>query len=234
VRRGLALASLIILATAALCVRLGIWQLGRYERKKTLNAARATALATPPERWDGVAGAARLLGRRVIVSGRYDASPQVLLAFKERDETPGVEVVTPLVLAGGRRVLVDRGWLPSDDAVHARPQDFPEPGVVEVVGVAESLGRGSSMFVLEDDSVRVLSARALDADSVRARLGGVIAPLLVRQLPGADVPRRPRRIAPQPLETGMHLSYAIQWFVIAAVALFGGVAFLRARAREGV
>jgi len=232
VRRGDALLALAIVAAAALCVRLGVWQLSRYQQKKALNGAREAALAAPPVRWDGDAADSTLIGRRVTLHGRYDATLHVLLAYREHDATTGVEVVTPLVLENGARVLVDRGWVPADDGVSARPQDFPEPGDLDVVGVVEPLAHGRySVRQIEADSARVFSTRALDADSVAARIGAV-APFMVRQSPGEGLPGQPRRSAPEPLPTGMHMGYAIQWFVVAIVTLGGGAALLRQRARK--
>jgi surfeit locus 1 family protein len=234
-RPSIAVAATGLLIAAGVSVRLGIWQLSRYEQKKALNAAHQAALARAPESWDGSPRSVpRLIGRRVRMSGRYDATHHVLIAYREREGVPGVELVTPLVLEDGQRVLVNRGWIPAEDEQRARPQDYPEPGIVLVVGVAESLMHARfGMFALESDSVSVLSARALDRDTVAARLPGPLAPFLLRQLPGSGVPSTPRRSAPEPLETGMHLGYAAQWFVIAAVILVGGFAFLRSRQRPG-
>lgn len=226
-------ALLVIVTAAATCVRLGFWQLSRFEYKKTLNAARVAALAAPPWAWDGSpAPSESLAGRRVRVRGRFDPTRHVLLAFRERDGAPGVELVTPLMLGDRRRVLVNRGWLSAEDAMRARPQDYPEPGIVEVVGVAETLGHGHfGVYVLEADSLTVLSARGLDLDTLASRLPGPLAPYLVRQLPGAGVPSRPRRSAPPLLDASSHLSYAAQWFLIAAVLLIGGIAFARVQTR---
>lgn len=231
-RRGNVVLALAILVAAAICVRLGIWQLSRYQQKQRLNAERAARLAEPPVLWDGTASMSDLTGRRIALHGRYDSTRHVLLAYREHDGTTGVEVVTPLVPNGGRPVLVNRGWLPADDGVSARPQDFSEPGEVEVVGVAEPFVHGRfGVRRLESDSVTLFSTRALDADSVAARLGPV-APFVVRQTPGEGVPSRPRRSAPPEFDTGMHLAYAIQWFVIGAVVLGGGWVLLRLRSRS--
>ena len=231
-RSDVVLALAILVATAA-CVRLGFWQLDRYRLKQKLNAERAATLSAAPIPWDGSTTSPDVLGRRLAVSGRYDSTVHVLLAYREREGTTGVEVVTPLILNSSARVLVNRGWLPSEDGVSARPQDFVEPGVLEVVGVAESLAHGRfGVHEVERDSVRVLSTRALDADTLTARLGP-LAPFVLRQLPGAGVPEHPRRSAPLPLPTGMHLGYAIQWFVIAAVLLAGGGAMLRLKSGRG-
>ena len=44
---------------------------------------------------------------------------------------------------------------------------------------------------------------------------------------------RPVRVPPPALDEGSHMSYAIQWFSFATVALVGGAAFVRADRRRG-
>jgi surfeit locus 1 family protein len=233
-RPRVALATLAVVAAAALCVRLGFWQLARYRYKQGLEAARKRALAAAPLTWDGSSiDLDRLRERRVVLSGRYDSTEHVLLAYRERSEVPGVEVLTPLVTQAGHRVLVNRGWLEAQDGVHARPQDFPERGTVQVEGVAETLAHGRfGTIALEQDSVRVFSTRVLVYDSLGARLSGPLAPLVVRQLPGEGVPSSPRRLSPPPFETGMHLGYAIQWFLIAGGLLAGGFVLVQRGSRR--
>ena len=215
-----------------MCVRLGLWQLSRYHEKRQINAATRTARAAAPLRWTGPALAPGALGRRIEVAGRYDERRQILLVARFHDGEPGVEVITPLTLDAGAAVLVNRGWLPSLDAASARPQDFPEPGAVRVIGVAEGFGRkvrGAAIRVVESDSLTVLSTDALDRDSLNARLPYPIAPWILRQLPGPGVPESPKRTPPAPLEETMHLGYAIQWFGFAAIVLCGSAALAWSR-----
>src|SRR5262245_8942725 len=110
---------IVAIAAAAVCVRLGFWQLSRLAEKRALNAAireaeQAPALAVsgePPP-------AARALDRTLVVSGRYDEANQFLLSGRFHDGEPGVEVVTPLrPERSATAILVDRGWLPADDQV---------------------------------------------------------------------------------------------------------------------
>jgi surfeit locus 1 family protein len=222
VRARFALIALVVLGVAAVCVRLGFWQIARLHEKRALNAALRGAMQRPPV---DVADA-RLRppnGGRVRLRGRFDETRHVLLAGRAHRGTPGVHVVTPLLVRGGA-VLVDRGWLPAADAATARPQDFPEPGEREVVGIASGFPPRSGrdfLRVLESDSVTVLSALRLDREALASRLPYVLTPFVVRQLPGPGVPERPVREPPHPHDETMHLSYAVQWFTFAAILLVG-------------
>jgi surfeit locus 1 family protein len=227
------LIALAVVVAAAVCVRLGFWQLGRWTDKRRLNA-RAQALLAEPARRLAAASAPveSAAGRKLVISGRYDESRQLLLIARFHDGEPGVELVTPVCPDSGPAVLVDRGWLPAADGTSARPRDYPEPGPRVVTGVGERIERGAAGAALRrapSDSGSVLVAEALDLDSVAARLPYPIAPWLLRQLPGPGVPTLPLRTAPQPLNESMHLGYAIQWFGIAVILLVGGTALARSR-----
>jgi surfeit locus 1 family protein len=229
--RTLVIAAL-VLAGSAVSVRLGFWQLSRWHEKQALNAALREALAAPPLA-PGELPADSLPGRRVRLSGRYDSERQVVLTARSHEGEPGVEVVTPFLLAGdSTAVLVDRGWLYAPDAVTAHPEAFREPGARTVTGFAErprpGLGK-PDVRPLPADSGTVYGTGWIALDSLAPLLPYRLAPYVVRELPDPAGPARPLRSAPRPYEESMHLSYAIQWFAIAGIILFGSAALARSR-----
>ena len=225
-----------VLAASAVCARLGVWQWSRYEHKRALNAIERSLLArTPVLLADPRALPDSLRGRRVTLRGSFDERHQILLAGMLYSGEPGVHVITPLLLEGDSvAVLVDRGWLPAADAVHARPQDFPEPGPREVMGFADTLGHtaNDAATVLEADSVRLYSVAALDFAPLAAVLPFPLARYFVRELPSGGAQSLPRRETPEPHEENMHLSYAVQWFAFALVFLIGPAALAWSRRRK--
>ena len=229
-RAGLIVGLLITLAAAGLCVRLGLWQVSRWHEKQARNAALQAALAADPMPVaEPLPGLASVEERRVEVFGAFDESRQVLLSAREQAELPGVEVVTPLLLPGDSvAVLVNRGWLYTPYAVHARPQDFRERSPRAVRGIARSLGHrgaGLTYTVLESDTNHTLwSGRTLDPETLAVRFPYALAPWVVLELPGKGVPEKPLRSTPRPLDEMTHLSYAVQWFVFAVILLAGAVA----------
>jgi surfeit locus 1 family protein len=239
VKLGRLVGAVLLLVAAGVCIRLGIWQVSRLHQKQAMNAALREALAAPALTLGAVpAPPDSVRHRRVRARGRFDEKHQLLLVGRGHDGSPGVNVVTPLMLEGGSAVLVDRGWIYAGDAATARPQEFPEPGVREVVGIADSLSRGrggAPLRTLEADSVTVWTARWMDFDTLAAHFPYRIAPYSIRQLPGEDVPEHPARSAPKPLDESMHVSYAAQWFLFASILLFGPavVALSRRRAARG-
>ena len=106
----------------AILASLGVWQLKRLAWKEALIAevgrARSRALADPPapEAWAGLKPSDYEY-RHVRVSGVYDLKRQALVfralsSPKGRYGGPGYLVMTPLELANGESVLVNRGFVP--------------------------------------------------------------------------------------------------------------------------
>jgi len=227
---------------AAVCLRLGFWQLSRLHEKQALNARLKSALAAPP---GDLASADAALARgadslrfgRYRVRGTFDETRQFLLMGRVHDGQPGVEVITPLAPAdGGTAVLVDRGWIPSFDAATAKPEQFPAPGLQELTALAEPLlagraaGRAAPWRRIEIDSLAVWSVVHLDADSVAARLPYPVRPFVLRALPepaGAPAQAGPARSEVKFYDETVHMSYAGQWFAFAAIALIGPILLAR-------
>jgi surfeit locus 1 family protein len=223
-RWRLGLTVLVVLLAAAICVRLGFWQLARLDSKRSANAALRTALAGPIEPFQLPPASGRV--RRVEARGVFDETHHVLLGGRSRNGTPGVEVVTPLRLASGEHVLVNRGWLPAADAATARPQDHPERGVRTIVAMPETMRAGAGGPPLRTwtiDSTTLVGARWLDRESLATRFPYPLAAWMLRDLPGPGVPPRPARAIPRPLDESIHLSYAVQWFLFAAILLGGSL-----------
>lgn len=236
--RGI-LAATLVLAMAALFVRLGLWQLDRLEQRRARNAVIVEAQALPPLRLDSATLAAlaadpeRYVERRVRVRGTYDPAGEVVLRGRAREGRPGVHLVTPLRVEGsGVAVMVERGWVSSPDAASVDPRPLAEPGVREVEGILRAVpvtgdGGGAS----PPAGGRPATWRRLDLPTLRERAPYPVLPLYVQQLPGPALREPPFRIPPPEPDEGPHLGYALQWFSFAAIALVG-LAVLLVRGRR--
>ena len=212
-RLPLAVLSLVV---AGVCVRLGMWQLDRLAERRRVNDGLASRRAAAPVVVDSAATLAdSLRHRRVVIRGAPDYGHERVWTGRTFDGTPGVAIVTPVRLADGSAVLVDRGWVPSPDARTVDLAAAREGDTLDVVGLAFSAPRA-----------RGDADPAALADSFPYAL----APLVVQWLPDAgawSTSALPvRRWPPPRLDDGPHLSYAIQWFAFAAIAVGGTVALL--------
>jgi surfeit locus 1 family protein len=221
---------LVVLAIVVM-VNLGFWQLRRLEEKRDRNALIESRMDQPivpveelvaPGDGDGEVAAARF--RRVIATGTYDVDATIVVRNRTLDGASGAWLVTPLVLDGGDRVGVLRGFvgfLPDGEVV-----DAPAPsGEVAVEGL-----------VVDPDSFDGTAPGDLDP----LLAGADVAPGIV--LAGSSTPPEPLSpdaagkgrdegtilaVPPPELSEGPHLGYAAQWFIFSTIALVGYPLVLR-------
>jgi surfeit locus 1 family protein len=217
----------VFVLVALVCARLGFWQTQRLRDRRAANAVALTARSAPPAVLPRSSAALSLVNRRVLARGRYDHAHDIVLRSREYRGVPGVEIVSPLVSSSGdTAVLVNRGFVPSPDAFTVTPDSFAEPGIVTVEGIALPLADGGGAPVQHGG---LTTWARLDRKALAARLPYPVSPVYLRQSPDSFLPRFPRRLELPALDDGPHLSYAIQWFSFAIIALvFAGV-FARRR-----
>jgi surfeit locus 1 family protein len=238
-RSGL-LAALAILVVAAVCVRLGFWQLDRRDQRMERNAAVAERMAAAPARIASTpTDTAGLLHRSATAHGTYDHARTVVLGGRSHRGVPGVYVLTPLHLEGGA-ILINRGWIPSPDAATIDLAGVSRPAQAEVAGVL--IPFPDVPPTATGDTFRTRWFR-LDGEAIRAQYPYGVAPLYLQETgprtvvaPAAGT-LDPIPLDPPALDAGPHLSYAVQWFSFAAIFLIGGLVLAlrrgggRARAR---
>src|ERR671915_141075 len=96
---------------AAVCVRLGLWQLDRLEQRQARNATIAAAFREAPIAAETAIRDSVPRFRRVTVIGQWDYSRESTVGGRTRSGSPGVHVITPVTLADGATILVNRGWV---------------------------------------------------------------------------------------------------------------------------
>ena len=243
VDRGKITFAVVALVLAAVFVRLGFWQLDRHAQRREANRLRSERTARPALEVSSASDLAALppaeslAWRRVRLRGRWDFEHELLVAPRPHAGGPAVELLTPLVLSGGTAVLALRGWLPAPDGLHAtilraRPPSVeasPEAIVMPPTRARagyRTVGRTEPTPVTVDGEPH-FALRAPDVESASGTLPYPIASFYVLALEalaaGSEI--RPLR-APEP-GTGPHLSYAIQWFAFALIAIVGTAAFLK-------
>jgi surfeit locus 1 family protein len=226
----------VALLVAAVCVRLGLWQLDRLGERRDRNAVRQARLEQPAlDVSDGAPADTAAAYRRAVARGAFDYTREVILVGRSRRGVPGVYLVTPLRLAGGSALLVERGWVPSPDARTAELSRYREGDSATVEGVLLEVpsGGGFPEGARETDRGWPLYLRRAAPAELRERYPYPLAGLVLRRAavpPGALPELRP---VPLPeLDDGPHLSYALQWFSFAVIAVVGSAA-LALRERRG-
>jgi surfeit locus 1 family protein len=224
-------------------VRLGFWQLHRLAERRASNAELAHAIALPPlALGDDLAAVMRhperFGDRRARVTGTYESAAALVLRGRAFEGEPGVQLAAPLRVAGHDTVvIVDRGWVPAPDAARVDPGRYPEPGARTVTGILREMpviAEGAKPVTLTVDGVPVRTVQRLDLARLRAQSRAPLLPLYLQQLPErarADSVL-PRRVPIPPMSEGPHLSYAIQWFSFAAIAVIGFLVVVFHRSRR--
>lgn len=228
----LAAAVLVALLTA----RLGWWQLDRAAQKlalqQTLDDRRAlpvleqAALAVRPE------DVAAQQHRRALLQGRWLPERTVALDNRPMMARTGFYVVTPLQLADGSAVLVQRGWLPRDLMDRTRLAAYTTPaGPVTVQGlIAPALARLYEFDAAASGAIR----QNLKLDAYARESGLALRPwVLVQEDSASAAPDGLLRQWPAPA-TGVakHHGYAFQWFSLCALTIFLYVWFQFIRPRK--
>ncbi len=226
---------------AAVFVRLGVWQLGRLAETREANRLVEVRMDRAPVDLETVLasadGAAETLPwTRVRAAGSWDFEREIVIRARASHGTPGVHVVTPLVLPSGEAILVLRGWLPaadglSADLVRARPYEAGAP--VEIEGLALGGEAPSPVPARDhrfgDSEHRVLGS--LDIEAAAETLPYEVAPAFLLLSPESGVDGGPRPVAEPAPSDGPHLWYAIQWFAFALIAAGGFLAYARSQSR---
>jgi len=168
------------------------------------------------------------------LTGYYDPTHQFLLDNRSLAGRPGYEALTPFTLEDGRTLLIDRGWLPFA-GYRAELPDLrfsPPAGQITVTGRLDllperGLAAGHAAPAMAGPWPRRTSWPT--TAELAAALGRPLASQIL--LLDADQPEGfTRQWQPPGLAPGRHLSYAIQWWLFAAIAL-GLYTYLNLRAR---
>jgi surfeit locus 1 family protein len=154
--------------------------------------------------------------RQVRVSGVYDAKRQILIDNRVHEGRVGFGVVTPLALADGRVVLVDRGFVPAGVSRRELPSAVPPPGEVTVEGRIDVPPR--DYFELGDGGKPAgVLWQHLDPARFAAATGRDVLPIVIDATgPGDDGLLRERTLPH--LDSERNLSYMLQWYAFAATA----------------
>ena len=145
------LGAFVALVVAIVCVRLGFWQLDRLGQRRARNAILAARLTLPPLPVERGTTPDSARNRRLIARGVYDFGGELISPGKSFDGTPGVALLTPLRLADGSTVLVDRGWVPSPDARHVDQTLYRETDTATVEGIGTDGHDGT--FILRQTGI---------------------------------------------------------------------------------
>lgn len=226
----------LVLIIGLIC--LGTWQLQRAHEKQSLqnmidqrSRLAPLSLNMPFEEFSPY--------QIVKATGQYKAKDSILLDNIVYQGKPGYYLITPFEIMASRAViLVNRGWLPQGNSRSELP-DFKTPkGIITIEG---HLNHPRSKPVLLGNTSSPLSATPplwyyMDQRFFSQLHGYSVLPLVLKlnhqgqtstytstPLPSEETELTLIQDWPEyDAKSGMHIGYAIQWFVF---ALFGLIAY---------
>lgn len=206
-----------VVAGMIFLARLGFWQLDRLEQRREKNVALIAALESEPVDLNEAAlpdDLASLKDRDAVAQGEFDFAHQGIVKLQTFQGQPGVNLVAPLVLAGGETaVLVDRGWVPET----ANWADYDEPGPITINGyiaLTQTINRTGASSTISDE----LAWYRVDIDAIQVQMPYKLLPVYIRQAPEEDNQKPPLRTEREvDLSEGPHLGYAVQWFLFSTI-----------------
>nr|WP_017539758.1 SURF1 family protein [Nocardiopsis halophila] len=224
----------LVLVVVPSFIWLGFWQLDRWEEKSAAARLQEENLAADPvpvEELDAVGAEIDQddRWRRVTATGTYDPGNELLVRNRDGSQGVGLHVLTPLVTEDGAALLVNRGWIPQPPTSTAEPEVPPAPeGEVTVTArlhyseTPENTGvrdRGG----LPEGQIMLIDVDELAEDLPYPVYGGY-GDLTEQDPPSGP---SPEHVAAPETNTGMNLSYAVQWWVFTVIAIVGWIVLMR-------
>jgi surfeit locus 1 family protein len=228
------MATLLVFAGTALCIRLGIWQLDRLQQRRAFNAQFESARAEPvldlnqklPQ------DLTAMEWRSVKVTGEYDFANQIALRNQYYGNQYGYHLWTPLRFSG-KVIFVDRGWIPADgNSAPADWQKYDETGTVTVSGQIR-LGQTKPAFggvadALPENGAKLEIWNNADLTHIAAQMPYTVLPVYIQPVTDASDNEPPIPYQPEvEITEGPHLGYALQWFTFATILFVGYPFYLR-------
>lgn len=209
----------------AACVGLGMWQFARREEARVeIERVLANYDATPVALRELVPSlpfySDETKWHPVVATGTYLVDQQFLVRSRPREQQPGYEVLSPLLLTNGDVFVVDRGWLPAGNNAEQAPSiPAPPVGVVTVIsrlkaGEPSIPGRTYSNGQLATIELPLV-ASLINRPTYTGSYG-----LLASENP-SPAGAAPLPALPPQLDEGNHLSYAFQWLTFAILGFVG-------------
>jgi surfeit locus 1 family protein len=222
--------TLLTVLLLAAFVSLGRWQwqrgVGKQQLWEQFEHSPAPAFTTHPPNFDTSERFSR-----VAFPARYEPAHQFLLDNRMHDGQPGFEVLTPAVLNDGRRILVNRGWVPFSGYRDRLPDVAMTGAEATISGRVEELpaaglASGRAPPAADDQWPKVTSFPT--QNELEQALGQKISRRILLLDPGAPgAGDFVRQWSPPGLAPDRHFSYAIQWwgFAVVLLVLYFGLNF---------
>lgn len=221
--------TIIVIVGSLICVRLGLWQLDRLTQRRAFNAHYRETSTLPTlnltsATQDDLTG---MEYRSVLVTGSYDFEHQVVVRNQVYENQSGYHLLTPLMLADGVAVLVDRGWIPSEAGQQpAAWRVYDQPGKITINGILRQ-GQtepeiGNVADPLPAPGQALYAWSLVNIPRIAQQIPYKILPVYIQPNPNPALTKPPYPYQPEIIvDEGPHFGYVLTWFSFAALLFFG-------------
>jgi surfeit locus 1 family protein len=215
-------------------VTAGFWQWSRHREVSSRNDRIEARQELPPLAELMTPDPAAIEFRTADLSGTWDPAGTVTILNRSLGGAPGCHVVTPLVLADGDAVLVNRGFANLPDCNGAAETFAPAAGEHRITGLVRTSQRRGAFGARDPDDGVLSSLSRLDVERIAQQYDRPLAAVYVELASeSAAAEPAPFPLPPPELDDGPHLNYTVQWFLFATVGLIGYPLVLWRQSKSG-
>jgi cytochrome oxidase assembly protein ShyY1 len=233
----LALITLLLIPTM---IRLGIWQMHRYEMRSARNQLVTNALHAEPVPVERISTPGHAVTRTeryrtVTATGTFEASKEVVVRRRTNDDDEvGFHVLTPFVLTDGKVVLINRGWIPATGVQTAFPKiPAPPAGRTTITGRLMADETTAASGIKDIKGLPDRQIMLINSEEQAKRLNAQVLGGYVEQTAPEPKGDTPEQISdPGKEDAPLNYAYMIQWWLFAAAVPVGYVVLARREARD--
>lgn len=195
--------TILCLLAASGMLRASYWQWERHGQKLEYINTLETRLEIPVEPLSSYLPLNQdwqsLIHRRLQVDGKYDFDHEIILRNRRQEEMAGVNIVTPLQLAGTQSyILVNRGFIPLKFSDRSSRIAFQKEKLVSFVGLVKET-QSAKFFAPKDRPAGngqdwVDSWLRIDLENIQKQLPYKLLPFYVEFMGTTDVQAAKERI----------------------------------------
>lgn len=220
----------LILLMVVVFARLGVWQLDRLAQRRAANERLLAQIEGETVDLNTVSAEidpTPLIDRNAIARGTFDFDYQVGVTQQRLDDgRSGIYLVAPLVLENNQAVLVNRGFLPQNEVAPDNWPAFDVAGAITVEG-AILAGERLPSRELSDIAPGQQEVFRIDIAALDRVTPYELLPVYLLQTTALTDDLPITLTHDVDLSEGSHLSYAIQWFAFAGMAVIFYIYYLR-------
>lgn len=234
----LTLVALLLIPTM---IRLGIWQMHRYEERSARNQLVSDALHAKPVPVEDMTSPGHAVTTHdryhtVTATGHFDTKDEVVVRRRtNEDDEVGYHVLTLFVLTDGKVVLINRGWIPSNGPSQTAFPKVPAPpsGRVTVSGRLMPDETTAASGIKDLKGLPDRQIMLINSEEQARRLGAEVLGGYIQQTAPEPKGDTPEQISdPGQEDAPLNYAYMIQWWLFAAGVPYGWWVLVRRERRD--